>query len=59
MEYRAKVDEDDIPFIALSLQLNAVFWTGDGRLKKHLKRHGFVSFFEVEALNNALLFPPD
>ena len=42
----AKVDEDDIPFIALSLQLDAVFWTGDERLKKHLKKHGFFLFFD-------------
>ncbi len=42
------IDEDDIPFIALSLQLNAVFWTGDKRLKEYLKKHGFTSFFEPE-----------
>ena len=40
------VDEDNIPFIALSLQLNAIFWTGDKRLKEHLDRHGFTLFFE-------------
>jgi predicted nucleic acid-binding protein len=40
------VDKDDIPFIALSLQLNAVFWTGDKRLKEHLKKQGYNLFFE-------------
>jgi len=40
------VDEDDIPFIALSLQLNAVFWTGDKQLKEYLKKQGFSLFFE-------------
>ncbi len=53
LEYRSKafnlcqhVDEDDIPFIALSLQLNAMFWTGDKRLKEHLNKYGFTLFFE-------------
>ncbi len=41
-----KIDEDDIPFIALSLQLNALLWTGDKQLKKYLKEHGFALFFE-------------
>ena len=36
------IDENDIPFIALSLQLNAVFWTGDKKLKNYLKEHGFT-----------------
>ncbi len=40
------IDEDDIPFIALSLQLNAEFWTGDKQLKEHLKKHSFTLFFE-------------
>jgi predicted nucleic acid-binding protein len=40
------IDEDDIPFIALSLQLNALFWSGDNQLKKYLKEHGFALFFE-------------
>jgi predicted nucleic acid-binding protein len=39
------IDEDDIPFIALSLQLDAPFWTGDKRLKESLTRQGFTSFF--------------
>lgn len=40
------IDMDDIPFIALALQLNADSWTGDKKLKKHLKQIGFTSFFE-------------
>jgi len=53
LEYRRQafklcqhIDGDDIPFIALSLQLQAMFWTGDKRLKNHLKQHGFALFFE-------------
>ncbi|MBF0200477.1 MAG: hypothetical protein HQK66_04020 [Desulfamplus sp.] len=42
------IDEDDIPFIALSLHLKAVFWTGDKQLKTHLRQMGFVSFFEPQ-----------
>lgn len=45
------IDEDDIPFIALSLQLNAVFWTGDKRLKNHLKNQGITLFFEPEQID--------
>ncbi len=41
------VDEDDTPFIALALQLNAPVWTGDRRLKEHLQREGFSLFFEL------------
>jgi len=40
------IDEDDTPFIALSLQLNAVFWTGDKQLRTYLKKHGFTLFFD-------------
>lgn len=40
------VDENNTPFFALSLQLNTVFWTGDKRLKEHLKKQGFHLFFE-------------
>ena len=40
------VDEDDTPFIALALQLNALVWTGDRRLKEYLQQEGFSLFFE-------------
>jgi predicted nucleic acid-binding protein len=40
------IDPDDIPFIALTLQINGYFWTGDKKLKKHLRQIGFTSFFE-------------
>lgn len=41
------IDEDDTPFIALALELNALFWTGDRRLKESLKERGFALFFEM------------
>lgn len=40
------IDEDDTPIIALALQLNAVTWTGDKKLKAGLKSKGFNPFFE-------------
>ncbi len=40
-----QVDEDDIPFIALSIQLDAPLWTGDKRLKESLSQQGFTLFF--------------
>jgi predicted nucleic acid-binding protein len=40
------VDENDTPFVALVLQLNALLWTHDEKLKKHLRKNGFDNFFE-------------
>ncbi len=38
------IDEDDIPFIALALQLDAVVWTGDKKLVNYLRKQGFTLF---------------
>lgn len=40
------VDENDTPFVALALQLNAELWTGDKELKNGLSLKGFDKFFE-------------
>ena len=40
------VDEKDIPFVALCLELDGLLWTRDEKLKNHLKQKGFTSFFE-------------
>ncbi len=40
------VDSDDAPHVALTLQLNALLWTGDKRLKTALRQQGFDRFFE-------------
>ncbi|MDF7819648.1 PIN domain-containing protein [Runella sp. MFBS21] len=40
------VDEDDTPFVALALEMQAFFWTRDEKLKNHLYRMGFSHFFE-------------
>jgi predicted nucleic acid-binding protein len=42
------VDEKDIPFVAVTIELNGLLWTGDIKLKEGLKKKGFYSFFEVE-----------
>jgi predicted nucleic acid-binding protein len=41
------VDEKDIPFVALCLELDALLWTKDEKLKTHLQSKGFDSFFEI------------
>ena len=40
------VDEKDIPFVALCLELDGLLWTRDEKLKSHLKQKGFDCFFE-------------
>lgn len=40
------IDLKDILFVALCLELDAVLWTGDKKLKKHLGKNGFAKIFE-------------
>jgi len=40
------VDEDDTPFVALSLEFGYPLWTRDKQLKIGLKQGGFVNFFD-------------
>lgn len=39
------VDEKDVPFVALALELDARLWTNDNPLKLGLKRSGFLKFY--------------
>jgi len=39
------IDETDTPHIALALELKAVLWTGDKKLKNKLEEKGFDDFF--------------
>lgn len=43
------VDENDTPFVALALELDAELWTGDKKLKQGLKKKGFHRFFEPDS----------
>lgn len=40
------IDENDTPYIALTLQLDGRFWTEDITLKTGLRARGFDRFFE-------------
>ncbi len=42
------IDEKDIPFVAVTIELDGLLWTGDKKLKNGLKSKGFNSFFEIE-----------
>jgi len=42
------IDELDTPHVAIALQLKALLWTGDTRLKEGLQKKGFDRFFEPE-----------
>ena len=44
------IDKKDIPFVALSLELDAPLWTRDGILKTHLISKGFTNFFDESIL---------
>ena len=39
------VDIKDTPFIALSIELEIPFWTGDKKLMEGLKQKGFHNFY--------------
>ena len=40
------IDEEDTPFIALSLELEYELWTRDNKLKSGLSNKGFDNFYE-------------
>ena len=40
------VDLKDIPFVALSIELNAPLYTGDNKLKSGLSAKGFDNFYQ-------------
>lgn len=45
------IDENDIPHVALTLELKGLLWTSDRKLKSGLQRKGFNDFFELAANN--------
>jgi predicted nucleic acid-binding protein len=42
-----EIDKDDTFFVALTLELDGLLWTGDKKLVAGLKKLGFDRFFEV------------
>lgn len=41
------IDEGDLIFVALALELDAFLWTGDKKLMEGLKRKEFFQFFKI------------
>lgn len=41
------VDEQDIPYVALTLHLDGRLWTEDAQLKQGLRARGIGAFFEL------------
>lgn len=39
------IDLKDIPFVALAIDLDIPFWTGDKKLKEGLEKKGYSNFF--------------
>lgn len=46
-EWCKDIDETDTPFVALALDLESSFWTGDKKLRAALEQRGFHKFFKV------------
>ncbi|HKP74498.1 MAG TPA: PIN domain-containing protein [Longimicrobiaceae bacterium] len=42
------VDPGDVPFVALTLALDGLLWTGDQKLRNGLTARGFTRFFDPE-----------
>ncbi|MFN8344134.1 MAG: PIN domain-containing protein [Spirosomataceae bacterium] len=41
------IDEKDVPFVALAIQMNCELWTYDQPIREGLSRKGFNHFFEI------------
>ncbi len=52
------IDPKDTSFIALTIKLDAVFWTRDEVLKRGLTAKGFRRFFEEKRVSITLLSRP-
>ena len=42
-----EIDEKDVPFVALTIQLGCELWTYDEPIREGLKQKGFNHFFEI------------
>jgi predicted nucleic acid-binding protein len=43
-----EIDEKDVLFVSLAIEINALLWTGDKKLKEGLKSKGFNNFLVIE-----------
>ena len=43
------IDEKDVPFVALTIELDCSLWTYDQPIKEGLKNKGFHNFFEIKS----------
>ena len=50
LELCSQVDLKDSVFVALAIELNALLWTGDKKLKMGLTTKGFDQFFNMQDL---------
>ncbi len=48
------IDEKDAPFVALTIELNALLWTGDKKLIKGLKRKSVDWAIDSEEMRNLM-----
>lgn len=49
------IDEDDTPFVALTLELGATLWTGDKKLIEGLRQKSFDAVINTADLQNQFL----
>lgn len=49
------IDLNDLIYIALSLQLDAVIWTGDKKLINGMTKKGFNNFISTDDMNTILI----
>ncbi len=49
------VDAKDTPFVALSMHLQALFWTNDVELRKGISPNGFTFFFEPHVTTQTMV----
>ncbi|MDD2722524.1 MAG: PIN domain-containing protein [Methylovulum sp.] len=45
------IDPKDMLFVALTIEMNGLLWTGDNKLRLGLEKKGFSSFFKSNALH--------
>ncbi len=52
--FTASIDIDDTIFVAFSMALDLLLWTGDNKLRKALKRKGYKNLIETKELKQII-----